>query len=182
MTDTSREALERKMLNTEQPEQTPRKTIKKTADSEKQPSISAADEPDRIQDALLAVALLDVNVQDLFTGINPMIFRGSDRQTIATYLAEHKGKPIETVPESLQPQEKYVTMLLLHPDIESVDWNSDNRITTATDVLRLLQANYQKTNTKEDLLQQEAAARERGDDSAAEEYLRKLSIVIKGEK
>ncbi len=182
MTDTSREALERKMMNSEQPEQTPRKRIKKSDIAEVESVISAADEPDRIQDALLAVALIDVHVQDLFAGINSTIFRGSDRQTVAAYLAAHKGAPIETVPDTLQPQEKYVTMLLLHPDIESVDWNSNHRITTATDVLRLLQANYQKTNTKEDLLQQEAAARERGDDTAAEEYLRQLSIVIKGEK
>jgi DNA primase len=181
MTDTTRDALQRKLTSAEPPGQTPKKSVKNDT-SQAEIHVSAADEPDRIQDALLAVALTDVHVQDLFTAINPMIFRGSDRQTIASYLLAHKGKLIETVPKALQPQEKYVTMLLLHPDIESVDWNSDNRITTATDVLRLLQANYQKTNTKDNLLQQEAAARERGDDTAAEDYLRQLSIVIKGEK
>lgn len=178
MTDTSRESLQRKLLSTEQPQEAPKKPVKPTVVAEQLPE----EKPDPIQDPLLAVALTDVHVQDLFTDINPQIFRGSDRQAIAQYLAHNKGEISEPVPDALRSQEKYVRMLLLHPDVENVDWSGDNRIITATDALRLLQANYQKTNTKENLLQQEAAARERGDDAAAEEYLRQLSIVIRGEK
>jgi DNA primase len=178
MTDTSREAMGRKLTSVDEPKEAQKRQIKPQPITEK----TVAEEPDRIQDTLLAVALIDVNVQDLFGGINPMLFRGADRQAVATYLAAHKGKIVDSIPEGLQPQEKYVTMLLLHPDVESVNWNSDNRVATATDALRLLQANYQKTNTKENLLQQEAAARERGDDEAAEDFLRQLSILIRGEK
>ncbi|MDB5184058.1 MAG: dnaG [Candidatus Saccharibacteria bacterium] len=178
MTDTSREALQRKLSSSERPDDAPKKAIKPPTVNEK----TAEQDPDRIQDTLLAVALIDPRVQDLFTGVAPTVFRGSERQAVAEYLSAHKGEVIESVPKGLLPQEKYVTMLLLHPDIERVDWTSEYRVTTATDALRLLQANYQKTNTKEDLLTQEAAARERGDDEAAKEYLRQLSILIRGEK
>jgi DNA primase len=178
MTDTSREALQRKLVSTEQPREAPRKAVKISESAEQ----IINERPDPIQDPLLAVALMDVHVQDLLTGINPLIFRGPSRQAIASYLVDHKGEVSEPVPDTLRSEEKYVRMLLLHPDVESVDWNGDNRIATATDALRLLQANYQKTNTKENLLQQEAAARERGDDEAAAGYLRQLSTLIRGEK
>lgn len=133
MTDTSREAVERKLAGTEQVAEAPKRQIKPSLQTnEKQ-----LDEPDRIQDVLLAVALTDVHVQDLLTHVDPSIFRGADRQAVVSYLAAHKGAISEAVPATLQPQEKYVTMLLLHPDVESVDWNSENRVTTATDALRL---------------------------------------------
>jgi len=178
MTDTSRETLQRKMDDAQKPHEVPKKAVKM---SSKAVAVHA-DEPDPVQDPLLAVALIDPRVQELFRAIDPGVFRGGERQAVAAYLVAHPGTVIESVPDALQSQEKYVTMLLLHPDVESVDWNSDHRLASATDALRLLQANYQKTNTKEDLLRQEAEARERGDDAAAAEYLRQLSILIKGEK
>ena len=75
-----------------------------------------------------------------------------------------------------------MTMVLLHPDVDRVEWSSENRIASTTAVLRTLQSNFQKTNTKESLLREEAAARARGDDAAAAEYLKQLSILIRGEK
>jgi DNA primase len=177
LTDTTREALSRKLESVAEPDKATKaiKPVQQTTDG-------AMQLPDRSQDALLAVALGDVHVQDLFRNLSPTVFSGEDRQSVAKYLSAHAGKAISSIPEALQPQEKYVTMLLLHPDVDNVDWNSDNRVTTATEVLRSLQANYQKTNTKEDLLRQEAAARERGDDVVAADILRQLSLLIKGEK
>lgn len=178
MTDTTREALVRKMETggTEEPVKRLR-TVSRSADE-----THTTSSHDRKQDALLAVALMDVHVQDLLKNIDIGIFTGEERRAVAAFLASGEVKKYDSVPPSLEAQEKYVTMLLLHPDVENVDWSSGNRITTATDVLRSLQTNYQKTNTKENLLKQEAAARERGDDAAAEEILRQLSTLIKGEK
>ncbi len=176
MTDTSRDALTRKFAS----DDTPQKSQKTVKHSDK-PVDLPQDEPDRKQDTLLAVALIDTGVQELLGTVNPEVFQGKDRQAVVAYLVKHKKKRIESVPAGLQEQEKYVTMLLLHPDVENVDWSSENRIITATDALRSLQANYQKTK-KEELSKLEAAARERGDDAAAEDYLRQLSILIKGEK
>jgi len=179
LTNTTRDALLRKLSSEVQAERT-RKTVKRTQTSDASESLEQL--PDRNQDILLAVALIDPHVQDLFRDMNIAVFRGTGRQAVASYIASHVGTTISGVPEGLQDHEKYVTMLLLVPDVDSVAWNSDNRVASATDKLRSLQANYQKTNTKEDLLRQEAAARERGDDEAAAEILRQLSTLIKGEK
>ena len=176
--DTSREVLIRKLnsaTTTTDASLKQVKTVQKVAESTK-------NEPDRMQDALLAVALSDVHVQDMFRDVNPQLFKGKARQSLAVYLSMHIGIPIEQIPESLREHEKYVTMLLLHPDVDRVEWSSENRIASTTAVLRTLQSNFQKTNTKESLLREEAAARARGDDAAAAEYLKQLSILIRGEK
>jgi DNA primase len=178
LTDTTREALRRKL---DQPgsTDTPKKQIR-TATETSAPAEPFT--PDRNQDALLATALGDVHVQDLFRDINITVFHGNERRAVAQYIATHIGKPVEDIPGQLQQYEKYVTMLLLHPDVDGVAWDANNRVATATEVLRSLQANYQKTDTKEELLQQEAAARERGDDALADQLLQQLSQLIKGEK
>lgn len=176
MTDTTREALTKKL------EQAPvveavRKQVKV------QPVTYEADEQrERNQDTLLAVALSDIYIQDLFRDISPTVFRGENRQAVAKYIVNNIGKAVDEIPETLQPHEKYVTMILLHPDVDNVDWNADNRIATATQVLRSLQANYQNTDTKEELLRQEAEARQRGDDKTADEILQRLSQLIRGAK
>jgi len=133
---------------------------------------------DRNQDVLLAVALSDTNVQQLVSEVDPEVFEGEARQAVARYLKEHAGKEVEEIPLSLQLYEKYVTMLLLHPEMDNVAWNGENRIASATEQLSRLQANFKKAKIKK----LEMAARERGDDKAADEYLRQLNELIKGEK
>lgn len=178
LTDTTRDALTKKLTSIPN-EGKQLKEIKAENNRSLEPHSQV---PDRNQDVLLAAALIDDQIQGLFKTINPTIFSGSDRQAVAAYLSSNKVKTGSTVPSSLQHQEKYVTMLLLHPDVENVAWNKDNRLATATEVLRSIHANYQKTNTKENLLEQEREARERGDDVAADGILRELNLLIKGEK
>jgi len=141
--------------------------------------------PDPVQDALLIVALTDVRVQQLLADVDPTIFQDEYRRAVMSYIVQHKGKTIDIVPtnlpEDLQKYVEYVTMLLVKSDVDGVNWSEDNRVTTATDALRSMQANYQKTKI-EQLSKQEVDARERGDDVAAEEYLRQLSALIKGGK
>lgn len=180
MTEASREALDRKMSVVTESDAQPKKAVKQQQAQSQQPQEQQA--PDKNQDALLAVALNDVHVQDLFRDIDPNIFVGSDRRAVVKFILANLGKSLDVIPDSLQSHEKYVTMLLLHPDVENVAWSKDNRVETATNVLRSLQSNFQKTNTKENLLRQEAEARERGDDATAAEILRQLSTLIKGEK
>lgn len=178
LTDTSRDALMRKLSSVTEPEQQV-KQIKADAGGR---GVTKPSRLDRNQDTLLAVALNDTEIQSLFTSISPTVFNGTDRQAVASFISKHAGKPITSIPKGLEDHEKYVTMLLLHPDVDNVDWNSETRASTAKEVLRSLNANYQKTNTKEELLRQESEARERGDDAAAAEILRQLSQLIKGEK
>ena len=176
LTDTSREALRRK-LTQPQTDAQPKKQVKAASGTETSEFV-----PERNQDALLAVALSDIHVQDLLQGVDPSVFRSSERQAVVAYLQKHRGKAVDSVPDELQDNEKYVTMLLLHPDVDTINWSPEHRIATATEVLRSVQANYQKTDTKEALLQQEAEARARGDDQVADEILHRLSQLIKGAK
>lgn len=177
MTDITREALLRKLAQPST-DDGPKKQIKQVKHSDEQPPFV----PDRNQDTLLAVALGDIYVQDLLQTVDPAVFRGSERQAVMVYLQKHKGTAVDSVPHELQEYEKYVTMLLLHPDVDTVSWSAEHRIATATEVLRSVQANYQKTDTKEELLKQEAAARARGDDKTADDLLMQLSQLIKGAK
>lgn len=178
LTDTTRDVLRRKLQTPDEPE----KKMRAVARSDGEPTTGRAIPADRNQDALLAVALTDAHVQDLFRDVDPLIFQGEPRRAVATYVIEHIGTAVTEIPETLQANEKYVTMLLLHPDVDNVAWNTDNRVATAADKLRSLRANYQKTNTKEELLRQEEAARERGDDETADEILQRLNTLIKGER
>ncbi len=176
--DTSRDALSKKLAQgaAQQTAKKPVKSVTMSTDVHRTTSI------DRIQDTLLAVALADVYVQDLFRDTDPAAFHGEERREVAKYISKHSGTALDSVPADLQPYEKYVTMLLLHPDVDTVEWNPENRIATATEVLRSIQSNYQKTDTKEALLRQEAEARARGDDKTADEILLRLSQLIKGVK
>ena len=178
LTDISREALDQKLQTGTEPDKQ-QKQIKHTEHSRE---IFVPSNLDRNQDTLLAVALGDSDVQALFVGVDASIFNGQDRKAVAEYIISHVGKPVTSIPKGLEDHEKYVTMLLLHPDVDNVAWNKDNRVSTATEVLRSTYANYQKTNTKEELLRQEREARERGDDTAAAEFLQQLNLLIKGEK
>lgn len=179
MTNTTREALKSKLSAVSEKPSTFR-PIKKNSATNNKDSVEPTVE--RNQDALLAVALADTEVQRLFTNIEPLIFSGDDRQAVASYIARNNKGVVTEIPNALQLHEKYVTMLLLHPDVENVAWNQSNRFATATEVLRSIHANYQKKNTKEELLDKEREARERGDTVAADDILRQLSTLIKGEK
>lgn len=177
MTDTTRKALVAKMMTSDEEQAKPRRTVKS---GKHEASIVIT--PDPIQDTLLAVAFVDVRVQEQIAGVDPKVFRDDYRQAVASYIAQNRGNVVDQVPESLQNYIEYVTMLLVKPDVDGVNWSEENRVSTATEALRSLQANYQKTNSKEYLLQQQEAALERGDEAAAKEYLRQLSTLIRGEK
>lgn len=178
MTDTTRDALTRKLSQAGAAEEVPKKAIKPQTN----PGEPTQQRTVRNQDTLLAVALSDVSIQELFRGINTAVFNDDQRRAVAQYIADNAGTIIDHVPPGLQTHEKYVTMLLLHPDVDNVDWAAEQRAATANDVLRSLQANHQKTDTKEELLKQEAAARAAGDDKLADEILQRLSRLIRGEK
>lgn len=176
-TGASREALDRKLMSMKHPEEYMKQV--KGAATQRQ----AAEDIvyDRNQDALLAAALGDKEIQMLFVNSDMAIFDGEVRQAVATYIAEHAGIEVNSIPKGLETYEKYVTMLLLHPDADKVIWHKENRVATAKDIIRSLNAKYQK-KTKEELLRQEREARERGDDIAATEYLRQINLLIRGEK
>ncbi len=173
MTDTSKEAVITKLKNAKESLATnkPLKNVKNKAPVEKMTR-------DRNQDALLAIALTDLKVQKLIADKEWQIFEGDERKAVAQYFAKHSSKEVQSTPSSLQQYEKYVTMLLLHPDMDNVAWNSENRIASATKQLNKLQMNYKKAKIK----QMEKEARDRGDEAEADELYRQFSELIRGEK
>lgn len=142
----------------------------------------AAKRLDHNQDILLAVALRDVQVQGLFRGLDASLFKGSERQAVAGYLAQHVGQLVESTPAELREHEKYVTMLLLHPDVDKLDWQEQYRIATATGVIQSLQSKYAKNETKESLVRQAEAAQARGDEALATQLYTQLNQLIRGER
>ena len=177
MIDTSKTALSRKvsMVSNKSNDK-----LRPVAHPNHEPHVKIVPNPS--QDRLLAVALGDTEIQSLLLHVGSDVFVGEYRQKTLEYIQEHTGQVVSTMPEDLQKYQEYVTMLLLNPDVDSVDWQPKNRVATATEVLRSLQVNYKKVNTKEELIQKEQEARERGDDASADEFLRQLTTLIKGEK
>lgn len=173
----SLEALARKLSKVPEVNEK-KKLVKATKDQPQSESYL----PDKNQDALLAIAVLDPSIHTLFADIDPLIFSSPERQAVVAYLAKHGGKPLSSIPRGLQVHEKYVTMLLLHPDVENVAWNKENRFATASEVLRSIHSNYQKKNIKDTLLENERLLRASGNTVEADNVLRQLSTLIKGEK
>ncbi len=175
--DTSIEALTRKLAQPD-PAAQPAKPLKPAH----KPAVIEPTTRDRTIDALFAVMLQDPHIQDIVKSLDPAIFPGTARQAIARYVGSHYGEVITSVPDDLHEYEKYVTMVLLNPDIDKLEWSEEHRMNTARDVIRSLQANYQKTETKEDLIRQESVARAAGNDELANKILMQINQLIKGEK
>ncbi|RYX79463.1 DNA primase [bacterium] len=145
--DSSLNSLQKKMDQTQTEDQSEplKQPVRQAAPARKK-------QTDRNVDTLLSVAAQDIYVQDLFKSLSGLQLADPAQQAVAEYIAAHPGKVIDTVPDSLHQYEKYVTMLLLNPDVDKLEWSDQNRINTATEVIRSLRANYRKTETKEDLL------------------------------
>ena len=97
---------------------------------------------DKNIEALLSVACRDIYVQDLFRTVDSAIFPTEEQQAVAAYIVAHPGKVIEGIPPELQQYEKYVTMLLLNPDVDTLYWSEQSRIDSAAHVLRTITKNF----------------------------------------
>jgi DNA primase len=177
--DTSLDSLQRKLDQTTAASNEPKPLKRSMVHTE---AIGPMKPREKQTDALLAVALQDVYVQDMFVQLDTQMFGSEAEQAVASYIVQHIGKVVDAVPPELHQHEKYVTMLLLNPDIDKLEWSEQSRINTAREVIRTLSANYQKTETKEDLIRQESVARASGDDETANEILMQINRLIRGEK
>jgi DNA primase len=122
---------------------------------------------DKKVEALLAVALKDTAVQELFREVDAAIFENEEQRLVAGFIVGHIGAPIEGVPADLQAHQKYVTMLLLNPDVETLDWNEQSRVASSAQVLQSLRRNYEIQQ-----LQQKIEQADNNDDEAAATALR----------
>ena len=153
--------------------------------SYKQPRVhprpSAPDQHDKRVTNLLSVAALHDDVRALLRQVETTIFEHDDEQAVAAYL-QRDDTVADTMQARLPEYEKYVTMVLLNPDIDRLEWQEAHRLNTARDVIRGLQATYQKLNKKDHLVHEEALARSQGDIERANTLLLQINALIKGEK
>ncbi len=151
----------------------------------KQPAIrprpAVPDQHDKRVTNLLSVAVLHDDIRALLGHIDAMIFEHDDERAVAGFL-QGKDATVDTIRDALPEYEKYVTMVLLNPDIERLEWQEAHRLNTARDVIRGLQAKYQKLNKKDQLVHEEAVARSQGDTERANALLLQINALIKGEK
>lgn len=173
MADSSIEALQHKLTQQKNSAEPRQRTVKAT------PSDVYVN-PNRNLDALLAVALQDMAIRQMIVRLKPEVFPDTPRQAVVQYLAAHPEEPLETIPLDLQPYEKYVTMLLLNQDVGRLDWAEQYRQATAGTVIQQLEETHQKQQT-ETLQRLSDEARQQGDDAAADEYLREINQLIKGD-
>jgi len=135
-------------------------------------------DPDYLQDNLLAVALIDGATHDLFRTIDIETFEGDQRRDVIKYLAEFGGKPVKDTPEQLQKHDMYVKILLLKADARYADWNDQDRYFETARLIRQV-ANEHKKKQKDLLTDQLRDAETLGDDAKANDIRAQLNKLIK---
>lgn len=135
-------------------------------------------DPQAYQDNLLAVALIDDAVQDLFRLTEVKMFEGEHRQAVAQYVASNIGKVIKNTPSELQKHDEYVKILLLKADARYADWNDHDRYFETARLLRQV-TNENKQKEKDKLTEELRDAEGLGDETKARELRQRLATLIK---
>lgn len=146
-----------------------------------QPQPTTPDQHDKRVTNLLSVALQFEDVRAILGQIDVMMFEHDTERAVVRLLQE-KTVTADMLRSTLPEYEKYVTMVLLNPDIDRLEWQEAHRLNTARDVIRGLQAKYQKLNKKDQLVHEEAIARQQGDIERANTLLLQINALIKGVK
>jgi DNA primase len=170
ISDSSVDALKDKLNNIDnQPLKQYKKTISQTA---------IPKDTDSYQDDLLAVALIDGAAQTLFNSIDIDGFFGEERQAVASYLMNHGGKSVDSIPKQLQKYDIYVKILLLKADARYADWNTKDRYSETARLLRQV-IEGQKKKQKDHLTEKLRDAEALGDDVGANKIRSELNQLIK---
>ena len=173
MIGSSKDAIESKLATSKDPEQDrmPKKVVNQSAQSS---------EIDQFiyEDAALAIGLSDSGAQDLFHTIEPSLFHGEDRQTVAKYISKNPGAISNDIPRPLQKVETYVKILLLKAETRYADWDAQHRYYEAAELLRRIQTENKKQQ-KIELQQALRDAEQNGDDKTISSILSEISSLDK---
>jgi len=138
ITGASLEAVQTKLRSVNSEEKAELKKVQKPASYK----VPVKVKRDKNVDSLLSVACRDIRIQELFRALDTQAFLDEEQYAVAAYIAAHIGEPVDGIPPELQQYEKYVTMLLLNPDVDTLYWNEQSRIDSAAQVLRTLTKNH----------------------------------------
>lgn len=135
-------------------------------------------DPHSYQDDALAVASFDPAGQELFAHIDVALFKGKQRQALASYYAKKHTGSLKETPEELQKFDEYVTMVLLRAEARYSGWDDNDRYFETARLLRQIE-NEHKKQMKQELLTQLREAEEQGDDKRADSLRNGLNQLIK---
>lgn len=169
-TDTSLDALKKKLAVTERPTE---KVLKKTNHT----SPIAASDPYATQENVLAAALIDPAVRELLKPIDEAMFASDDQKRLFQYLIAHHEAVLE-VPADLQKIDTYVKIVLLKADTRYGEWSDKDRYFETARLVRQLLTEHKKKQ-KDDLTSQLRTAEEAGDDDRAADIRRHINELIK---
>lgn len=170
--DTSLEALQAKAGRSKTENQPNYKKVVSKNDNQSIDSISVH------QDNLLALALIDDKIRQLFHEFDASLFQNDDQRVIAGYIAAHPSKKDDNIPKELQKSDSYVNILLLKAEARYADWSDQDRYYEAVRLLRQV-VTYDKKQQKDKLTDRLRLAEESGDDQQANDIRSKLNNLIK---
>ena len=130
------------------------------------------------QDNLLAVALIDGAVHELFKDFDISAFVGEQRQAVARYLSTSSGQSVIETPKQLQKHDIYVKILLLKADTRYADWNAQDRYQETARLLRQVTTESKKQQ-KDRLTDRLRDAETLGDEALANEIRTQINNLIK---
>lgn len=130
------------------------------------------------QDNVLAVAVCDPAVRDLFKDVQSAMFAGEHRQKFVEYLLNHPGKQIKETPGELKNYDTYVKIVLLKADTRYADWSDKDRYFETAKLLRQVTTEHKKQQ-KEVLDYKLKEAEEADDEEKAADIRAQLMTLIK---
>ncbi|MBP6038120.1 MAG: DNA primase [Candidatus Saccharimonas sp.] len=131
-----------------------------------------------LEDNLLALAAIDAPSQELLTHMNIDLLHGEQRQTLARFLAQNHGTPLEDTPVSLQNYDTYVKIILLRADTRYAEWDGNDRYFETARLLRQIEHEYKK-QTRDQLITELRSAESADDEATADRIRQELNTLIK---
>lgn len=142
------------------------------------PHVEVAPDAHTKEDAVLALALSDPKVRELFAQYDPTMFADEARQTVMRFILSHPAETVVDTPKSLKLYDTYVKILLLKAETRYADWDAPHRYYEAAELLRRITTEHmkqQKTHLQTELRDAETAH----DDVKTREVLQKINDLDK---
>ncbi|HEU0266160.1 MAG TPA: DNA primase [Candidatus Saccharimonadaceae bacterium] len=170
MVGSSREAVHQKLISHGE------KSVKRPLKTA--PHVAAAPDAYTREDAVLALALSDPKVRELFAQYDTEIFADEARQAVVRFIEANPTETVVDTPKSLKSHDTYVKILLLKAEMRYADWDAPHRYYEAAELLRRITTEHMKQ--QKNYLQTELrAAEETHSDKKVQEILRKINELDK---
>ena len=147
---------------------------KQIADSAK----GVADSSYTYQDDLLAVMAIEPSAQELLQQLDSGLLAGTERQELASYMANNAGQRLDDTPPRLQSIDTYVKIVLLRADTRFAALSEQDRYYEAARLIRHVE--HENKKQMRSRLTEELRTAERDEDEVRADELRtELNTLIK---